>query len=269
LFFNVSLHDISPAREQEARSLLRLCEECGIRRGTLLVVPDWHGRHPLQHQSPLVRWLQELHGNGWEIVMHGQEHLMPEPAGRLHLLQRLIAHRYTDGEGEFYLLPGDEVQRRLALGLAILNGCGLQPSGFIAPAWLMNRSTAPALKHSSFCFATTLTHVYDLRQDRRRFAPVQAFSSRSPGRILASTVSCLINEFLWKVLPFVRVALHPADLDSPPIIRSARRLLKHLARRRTCILFEEYVNMQMPDPGTPGRSRHLPVEVQEGSYAHL
>ena len=245
-YFNVSLHDITPAREQEARTLLSLCESCGITRGTLLVVPNFHGQYPLR-QHPLAQWLQTLARNGWEIALHGQEHLMSEPT-RLTLLQRLIAHHYTDREGEFFLLSGEDARRRLTQGLAMLKECGLQPSGFVAPAWLMSRETVQVLAQLPLSFATTLDRVYDLKNGRRRFAPVQAFSSRSPDRILASAVSGWLAGYLWKGLPFVRVALHPSDLASPLIMRTAERLLRRLARQRACLLFEEYLNLQASRP---------------------
>ncbi len=224
--------------------MLHLCEECGIARGTLLVIPNFHGRYPLQRRQPIVRWLQALAQDGWEIALHGQEHLMPEPAS-LTLPQRLIAHHYTDHEGEFYLLSGEEARRRLARGLSILaDECSLTPAGFVAPAWLLGRSTLQALEQLPFSFTTTLNQVYDLKNGRRRFAPVQAFSSRSPGRRLASAISGWSAGYLWWGLPFVRVALHPSDLASPLIMQTAKRLLKYLSSQRSCLSLDEYLKLQ-------------------------
>jgi len=224
--------------------MIRLCEECGITKGTLLVVPNFHGQYPLQRRQPIVRWLQALARDGWEIALHGQEHLMPEPAS-LTLLQRLIAHHYTDHEGEFYLLSGEEARRRLAQGLSILvDECSLTPAGFVAPAWLLGRSTLPVLEQLPFSFTTTLNQVYDLKNGWRRFAPVQAFSSRSPGRRLASAISGWSAGYLWGGLPFVRVALHPSDLASPLIIQTVRRLLRRLASQRICLSLEEFLKLQ-------------------------
>ncbi len=241
-YFNVSIHDISPAREGQVRSLLQLCEECGVSRGTLLVVPNWYGRYPLQPQQPLVQWLQSLNRNGWEIALHGYEHRMPEPA-RLTFRQRLIAHHYTDHEGEFYLLRGTDASARIAKGLQIMQICGLEPVGFVAPAWLMNQETLPALEQFSFTFATSLGHLFDLQRRLLYWLPAKTYSSRSPGRVLASAAYCNLSRPLWRRLPLIRLALHPSDLRSPLITRTLSSLLRQLARQRTCIPLGEYTNL--------------------------
>ncbi len=241
-YFNVSIHDISPAREDEARALLQLCEECGVRRGTLLVVPDFHGQHPLNCRLSLVSWLQKLAGAGWEIALHGCEHRMPE-AAHLTFRQRLITHHYTDREGEFYLLKGSDAYARIARGLQIMRMCGLEPDGFVAPAWLMNQETLPVLEQFPFTFATSLGHLFDLKRRLRYFLPVKAYSSRSPGRVLVSAAYCNLSRPLWQRLPLIRLALHPSDLHSPLIARTAKNLLGQLARKRTCMPLGEYTNL--------------------------
>jgi hypothetical protein len=242
VYFNVSIHDISPARENESRALLQLCEECGVRRGTLLVVPDFQGQHLLNYRLPLVSWLQKLAGDGWEIALHGCEHQMPE-AARLNFQQRLIAYHYTAHEGEFYLLKGPDARARIARGLQIMRMCGLEPGGFVAPAWLMSQETLQVLKQFPFAFATSLGHLFDLQRRLRYFLPVKAYSSRSPGRVLVSAAYCHLSRPFWQKLPLIRLALHPSDLHSPLIARTAKSLLRQLARQRTCIPLEEYTNL--------------------------
>ncbi|MBE3588514.1 MAG: polysaccharide deacetylase family protein [Thermoanaerobacteraceae bacterium] len=262
MYLNVSIHDVTPVFALEIKCLLDFIRRLGVYRGTILVVPDFHGSAPLEPGTPFAAWLRSLAGEGWEMVLHGLTHQEParrEQTGRGGPLQYLVSRWYTSGEGEFYRLSGKAARERIERGLAILKGCGIAPAGFIAPAWLLSRESRAVLKDfRDFAFTTTLTGIHHLQSGSFYAVPAVTFSSRSSGRVFLSRLVVPLLAGLAGRRDMVRLVLHPADARQPSILRMAGHLCRSLLLSRRQVTIGEYLQLSgaggrgLVFPGTKG-----------------
>jgi hypothetical protein len=111
---------------------------------------------------------------------------------------------YTDGEGEFSRLDFEAAKTRILRGLVVLRSAGWNPTGFVAPAWLMSTSALCALEETPLQYCAACDTVVVLKSGH---------TVPAPSRV-------------------VRAALHPADLRYPAIERLWRALLSQLNSRR-------------------------------------
>lgn len=245
VYINVSLHDVTPAFEAEVRYLLDLIRQRGIFRGTLLVVPDFHGRACLKPESAIVQRITALASQGWEIALHGLTHResfsRKTNTAQTSFLQYAISRWYTNGEGEFYRLSGIQTRARINKGLLILTACRLKPDGFVAPAWLMSKEVYPVLEEFDFMFTTTLTGIHDLQHGAYYPAPALAFSSRSAGRVLLSHLVVPVVENFWRRQELLRLVLHPLDARRPSILKVIDRLCQKMLAYRRPVTIREYL----------------------------
>ena len=205
----VSIHDVTPALE---RGVLRLWDLCAVRgiRPALLVVPEWHGLWPLEKYPAFVRWLRDRAAEGAEIVLHGERH---DEAG----LPRGAADRFrawgrTDGEGEFLTLDRTAAAARIARGLARLRALGLEPIGFVPPAWLAREDAHSAAAVAGLRFSEDGRSIRLFPSGRRLGSPVVRWSARSPLRARGSVAVARARWALQRRARFPRIALHPQDL---------------------------------------------------------
>ena len=229
-FLCVSLHDVSPATLPDCRNTLAFLDSLRIGPVALLVVPDYHGLGRADRDTRFCDFLRARARRGDEIVLHGYFHR--DPDGQLRGLRDWLARRvYTDREGEFARLDGNVARARLLRGLAVLRSAGWQPSGFVAPAWLMSPGTCDALASLPLRYYATRDSVHLLAGDRSVRAPTLVVSTRSPWRraISAPWNHALLGRHLDA--PVLRTALHPRDLRYRSIEALWRRLLGTVARR--------------------------------------
>lgn len=226
----VSVHDVTPAHGERVLRLLDILDRLGVERGALLAVPRWHGAWPLEEDRVLADRLRERAAAGWEVVLHGWRH--DEVGVRRSPGAALRAAGRTAGEAEFLSLDPGEAGRRVDRGLEVLWSVGLDPAGFVAPAWL----AAPGLDGVVRARGLEVTEdVRELREAggaRRLRAPVVTWSTRTALRRAAGRA----HAALWRLrpprAPVVRVALHPPDVDHPRILRSAEATLGALLVER-------------------------------------
>jgi predicted deacetylase len=223
---SVSIHDVSPAFEREIDDALEACAKA--RRGlgataetsakpALLVVPNFHGKWPLDRYPAFVDRLRALRDDGHEIILHGFFHASE---GGSFFAQKIA----SAGEAEFADLSRDEGERRIDDGKKMLDDLGLAPAGFIAPAWQMARWVLPALAHRGFRYAEDHLHVYDPARGRRKRSLVLNFASRTPTRLWSSVAFVRAATPLRRVIR-TRIAIHPADMRSEFLRREVRRVL--------------------------------------------
>lgn len=242
MFVNVSLHDVTPAYEAEIKSLFGLIREAGVTRGSMLVVPDFHGRAPLEPESAFVDWLRARAADGWEVVLHGLTHAeAPDGIDRGTFGQQLVSRYYTNREGEFYRLSGRDARIRIESGLAMLTTCRLKTAGFVAPAWLLGGRARAVLDEFNFSFTTALTGIHDLESDIFHAAPALCFSSRSPWRVALSRLVVPVLAGFWSRRLMVRLVLHPADAHQSAILNLTVRLLRGMLAYRRQITIGEYL----------------------------
>jgi predicted deacetylase len=231
----VSVHDVTPAHEARLAALYRLLDEAGVRHFALLVVPNWHGAWPLEEFPSFTAELHERAAGGTTVFLHGLRH---DEVGQ----PRSLAHRArtfgrTNREGEFASLPPEEAQARIARGLATLRQAGLDPIGFVPPAWLAR----PGLDRIALDAGLALTE--DARavfvRGRRVAAPATCWSTRSAWRRTGSAVVAAARLRFERSQPLVRLALHPHDADWSRVLDSCRRTLMRLLDQRAPIDYRE------------------------------
>lgn len=206
----VSIHDVTPALEPGVRRLWDMCAARGI-APALLVVPDWHGRWPLQRSPAFVEWLHDAVARGAEIVLHGERH----------------------SPGEFRTLDGVEAGARIQRGVTELRRLGLAPTGFVPPAWLAREATHAAARELGLGFSEDAHAVRILASGRRLRSPAVRWSARTPLRAWGSVCVARGRWMLQRGARYPRLAFHPQDFDHPRTTRDLPVTLdRWLARHR-------------------------------------
>jgi uncharacterized protein len=210
----VSIHDVAPATLASSRRWADLLDERGI-VSTLLAVPGpWRGR-TLADDRETQDWLWIRECGGDEVGLHGWSHRVDR---RGRSARDTIGRCVARGAEEFWSLDGRRAAARVRRGLEVLALADLHPVGFTPPGWLINGQARHAV------LACGLGYVADHRgassATRRLRAP--ALSHRPNGlgeRAGALALSAIARRRAESGLP-VRIALHPADLDRPHLVRS-------------------------------------------------
>ena len=231
----VVLHDVAPATQAACERLLDVLDR--IAAGipvTLLAVPRYHGQ---PRDAGFEAWLQARAQRGDEVALHGWTHLDERPPRGF--LDHLRRRHYTRGEGEFSDLPLADARTRIKAGLRWLRRLGLEPAGFVAPAWLLGADAWHAVCEQPFAYTCTLQKIYPLTsadggKPRTPIdAQAQVYSNSAGWR---RGLSVLWNGSLarWqRKQPVVRLELHPGDVDHPLLAASWQRLAAEQLRTRT------------------------------------
>ena len=225
---HVSLHDVSPAHATQVEAALELCHRFGA-KPALLVVPNYHAQFPLGDHPDFVRLLVDLARAGHEIHLHGLLHQAdaggPAGDGRPGRLGRLVAQRVVSaGEAEFSDLGRSAAAERLDEGARRLRSLGLEPRGFVPPAWSMPGWMLDLLRERGFRHTEDHLYVYDPVRGKKRGTLLINWATRSRGR-LSATVA--FGRLAWpaaRIWP-TRIAVHPSDLDHPRVAHEIARLL--------------------------------------------
>ena len=135
-----ALHDIEPATFERCALIRDWLDDHGVDRVTLLVIPA-RDLHPLGERSPgMTGWLAERRRAGDSIAQHGFQHERTRGPGRLPRdAAARVGRRRT---GEFVGLDDDETRRAVDAGWRVLKLAGIEPDGFVAPAY----AYTPALR---------------------------------------------------------------------------------------------------------------------------
>jgi predicted deacetylase len=177
------------------------------------VVPDWHGRWPLERHPAFVAWLRARAAEGAEIVLHGERH---DEAGLPRRLgDALRAWGRTAAEGEFLTLDTDAAHDRISRGRARLAALGLDPVGFVPPAWLARPGGHEAAGRNGLAFSEDARAVHLYPSGRRIPSPVVRWSARGAVRAWGSVAVARARWALQGRAPLARIALHPQDLGHP------------------------------------------------------
>ena len=219
----VSIHDVTPALMSGVEALWALCRRHGV-TPALLVVPNWHGAWPIADHPEFLAWVRARAAEGAEIVLHGERH--DEVGSARGLADELRALGRTNREGEFLTLGRDEAAARIARGSTLLREHGLDPAGFIPPAWLMRDDTIAACAAAGLGFTEDDGAIHVTAGTRRRLAsPVVRWSGRTASRAWASAAMAALRFHLQRDAAFVRIAFHPSDLGHPATAASVSREL--------------------------------------------
>ncbi len=205
----VAIHDVEPATFERCALIRDWLDDHGVDRATLLVIPA-PDLHPFFQRRPdLAAWLLDCRDRGDAIAQHGFRH---RGAGR-----RPAA--------EFAGLDREQTHASIAAGRRVLTLAGVEPRGFVAPAY----AYTPALRHElaeGFDWWATLLRF--VGRDRAEIAPAVALR-RSPLAIRAAALAS------GRVL---RLDLHPADFDRPSHVLALESVLRG-ARRRAAVTYDD------------------------------
>jgi len=224
----VALHDIEPATFERCAMIRDWLDDHGVDRVTLLVIPA-SDLHPLDARSPeMTGWLTERRRAGDSIAQHGFQH------------RRL--RRRRSGGAEFVGLDGRETKSALDAGWRVLKLAGIEPDGFVAPAY----AYTPALRRllpERFRWWAGLLQVHRTFPSadgaHHRLTPAWGMGTERPLRRILSPA--LIRGAGLLCGQTMRVDLHPADLRHPRHMMALEWVLDHAERRREAITYDELV----------------------------
>ena len=237
---HVSIHDVSPAFEEEVRFALRLCHARGI-KPALLVVPNFHATAPLVQAPAFCAELRDLQRDGHEVFLHGYYHRSTEAERASMSAQGLsgrattfVSQRVVSGnEAECSLLSDRELESRIANGEGILDEAGLTIDGFVPPAWGLQPALEGILARRGYRYLEERLAIVDPVAGVRRRSLVLNFASRNAERILSTVAFCRGARPLANLAP-TRIALHPKDLRVR-ILRHETESLLDWARERSVV----------------------------------
>ncbi|MBI2402096.1 MAG: polysaccharide deacetylase family protein [Gemmatimonadetes bacterium] len=233
----LAVHDVTPAHASKLAQVYSLLAERGLTRYALLVVPDWHGEWPLEQHAGFVDDLLQRQAAGAEIFLHGYRH--HEAGFRRTWMQHLGVAGRTAASAEFYLAPPDQAARRLDRGLALFAALGLQPVGFIPPAWLYGPGLADLLRQRNVGLTEGFWAIANLATHRQVFAPALSWSTARPWRSHLTAGIAAVRRVLETAPDLVRVAIHPPDVHVPVVARSLRETLGRLVTRRQVVTYRD------------------------------
>ncbi len=237
----VALHDVEPATFERCALIRDWLDDHGIDRATLLVIPA-RDLHPVGERSPgMTGWLEERRLAGDSIAQHGFQHERTRRPDRSPTTLLRFGRRRT---GEFVGLGADETRRAVSAGWRVLKLAGVEPDGFVAPAY----ADTPALRSvlpSRFRWWAGLLGVHRRSHDDegpsgRLLAP--AWSLSRAGTLQRALSPALIRAGAMLAGDTLRLDLHPSDLQHPRHMLALERVLERAAPRRTAITYDELLS---------------------------
>lgn len=235
----LTVHDVSPAHEATLRKIHSALRELGAGRYSMLVVPDYHGRWPLEEFPGFCRWLRELEKNGVEVVLHGFKHIAGSPP--LSISERIRSALFTRGEGEFLGLDEKAAEKLLLEGRAVLKRTlGIEVNGFVAPAWLYSRSSIAALARTGFTFAESRWRIWDPRTDRTILRmPAVNYAGGGSLKRYSAAFWVTVSGIVLRGSQTVRFSIHPCDFEDGVRQKAVIERLKTLLERRETVSFSD------------------------------
>lgn len=236
----VSIHDVSPLTREATESILRELAELGVRKVSLLVIPDHHCKGHLLDDPEFCAWLRSRAAAGDEVVIHGYFHRRDQRAGETWK-EKLTTRYYTAGEGEFYDIAGADALRVISQARQDFRKVGLNPQGFVAPAWLLSDGADRALQRLGIAYTTRIGGVFDYTTGVHHASQSLVWSSRSWIRRL---ISRAWNAYLFRRVqtrPLVRIGIHPPDVQHAAVWRQIKTLTARALESRTAVTYAGYL----------------------------
>jgi predicted deacetylase len=224
----VALHDVSPRTFVRCREIRDWLLERGVDHATLLVIPAGD-LHPFWRRSPALHdWLHHRVEEGDCVAQHG---LLHRRGGRGSLPRAALAWLQGGRAAEFVGLDPASTRERVRTGRAILRDAGLEPRGFVAPAYAYTPSLRRELSEDFDWYA-------DLARVFGRGAPPKAAPAWCLGttgvvrRALSPFAARGASSFSRSLL---RIDIHPADFDHPGHVRALAMMVQRTATMRTVV----------------------------------
>jgi len=233
----VALHGIEPATFERCAVIRDWLDDHGVDRVTLLVIPA-RDLHPVGERAPaMVAWLSERRLTGDSIAQHGFQHTaFPRGGGA----RELLAWPHHRG-GEFVGLDGAETRRAVHAGWRVLKLAGIEPEGFVAPAYAYTDALHRTLAERFRWWAGLLRlhrapAEHTLRAGREPLLPAWGMTANGPINRLISPA--LLRAGAMLPVSTLRLDLHPADLSRPRHMMALERVLER-AHARRAVTYQE------------------------------
>ncbi len=157
---------------------------------------------------------------------------------------QLTTRLYTADEGEFYDLEEEPARERVALAREEFRSAGLDPVGFIAPAWLLSEAAQRALRALGVSYTTRLGSVVDLQNARTFASQSLVWSVRSAWRRATSLAwnACLARALTSRSL--LRISIHPVDWSHAAVKRQILNLATKTIARREALTYQNWIARQ-------------------------
>ena len=248
----VALHDVEPATFERCARIRDWLDDHGVDRVTLLVIPA-RDLHPLGERSPeMVEWLATRRRCGDSIAQHGFQHQrLRHPDWTQRLRAPACGHQRT---AEFVGLDGPETRRAVEAGWRLLKLAGVEPDGFVAPAYAYTRALRSTLTTEGKLSVRFRWWAGLLRMHSALGGPTPAgtMAGAATHQLLAPAWDVGSEGLLRRALSpslirvgallqgrTLRLDLHPADLDRPRHMLALERVLSRAGGRRTAITYDE------------------------------
>ncbi len=234
----VAVHGIEPASFERCALIRDWLDDHDVERVTLLVIPA-RDLHPVGERSPeMVSWLCERRSAGDSIAQHGFQHVRLRPGSSP---RQMLARAQGQPAGEFLGLDGMETRRAVHAGWRVLKLAGIEPDGFVAPAYAYTSALRETLS-LRFRWWAGLLRVYrapsaGAARGREPFAPAWSLATAGPLGRFCSPPLLRVGALL--PTSALRVDLHPADLDHPRHMMALERVLQRSASKRRAVTYEE------------------------------
>jgi uncharacterized protein len=262
----VALHDVEPATFERCVEIRTWLDEHGVDRVTLLVIPA-RDLHPVGERSPeLVEWLATRRRHGDAIAQHGFQH---EQLRRQRLTHRFYAPARARRAAEFAGLDGEDTRRAVEAGWRLMKLAGIEPDGFVAPAYAYTPALRGVLSTRFSWWATLLSlhgahslgaptgacslgastgptaraeapdraHAGGGDRPWRRLAPAWRLGGEGPlGRALTPA---LIRTSPTLAGSTLRLDMHPCDLRRKRHMQALEWALAHTARGRAAVTYDQ------------------------------
>jgi uncharacterized protein len=239
----VSIHDVTPALDADVVRLWDLCLDHGV-MPALFIVPNWHGAWPLERHPGFVGWLRDRAAEGADLVLHGERHDevgLPRTAR-----DAWRAWGKTNREGEFLTLDASAAAKRLQSGLERLRDLGLEPTGFVPPAWLAREDVIMSAAKYGLSFTEDARSIRLLPSKTRIASPVVRWSARTPAMAWGSVAVSRARWLLQHRAVWPRIAFHPQDLEHSAVRRSHRTTLRRWLGRHHAGRYADLVSPLQP-----------------------
>ena len=233
----VAVHDVEPATFERCALIRDWLDDHGVDRVTLLVIPA-RDLHPLARRSPeMVDWLDERRRGGDSIAQHGFQHLQVR---RASWPRQLTCAMSGARSAEFIGLNEAETRRAVDAGRRVLKLAGIEPGGFVAPAYAYTPALHDVLAGRYGWWATLLRVCGgDGNGEGPRDALAPAWSMGTNGPVRRAMSPVLIRGGALAAGRTLRLDLHPADLAYPRHMLALEWVLARAGGRRTAVTYDE------------------------------
>ncbi|HEY4896231.1 MAG TPA: DUF2334 domain-containing protein [Solirubrobacteraceae bacterium] len=218
----VAVHGIEPQTFERCALIRDWLDDHGVDRVTLLVIPA-RDLHPVGERCPaMIEWLAERRRSGDAIAQHG-------------------FHHTSSRTGEFLGLDERETRSAVHAGWRVLKLAGVEPDGFVAPAYAYTAALRLALAPRFRWWAELLRVNRGLAAGpagvRGPISP--AYSLGAAGPLSRALSPAIVRTGSLLATRSMRLDVHPAYLEHPRHMLALEWALGRSGGRRAAVTYGE------------------------------